>query len=377
MSLSSFWRVYLMTYTATLSPPWGRNVSQWVGISKKFMQKILCVQSSLLEMWRFNEAAIEAVTREEVIEGVNRLERRQGFPKFQNYPMIGETLCPQPLVWFLPQLLLTAGRGDQELQWSHHCCHQCAHGLGAWGSWYPGWKSCKLQTFCSGGPLLRQQGKCWAERWAGACRSCQPRLGGRSCGHRPQPLHPWDQVALHWEDLLFLITWNSDKVTLPLSNWSHSSQYRNHSTWQMSSSFLNASINLNFKKGKNCELLELIVRSFQGSCECAEEHRRPLREGNFLWRWPHGGWIPPDGALHCPCARLHQLDGAESPPHPGWTVFCTPWTCGWTWCQLCHGLPSHSPPHHPAFPLPWHRHWRHVQCLHNLNLAMRTFLGKI
>ena len=40
------------------------------------MQKILCVQSSLLEMWRFNEAAIEAVTREEVIEGVNRLERR-------------------------------------------------------------------------------------------------------------------------------------------------------------------------------------------------------------------------------------------------------------------------------------------------------------
>ena len=35
-----------------------------------------CVQSSLLEMWRFNEAAIKAVSREEVIEGVNRLERR-------------------------------------------------------------------------------------------------------------------------------------------------------------------------------------------------------------------------------------------------------------------------------------------------------------
>ena len=35
-----------------------------------------CVQSSLLEMWRFNEAAIKAVTIEEVIEGVNRLERR-------------------------------------------------------------------------------------------------------------------------------------------------------------------------------------------------------------------------------------------------------------------------------------------------------------
>ena len=33
-------------------------------------------QSSLLEMWRFNEAAIKAVSREEVIEGVNRLERR-------------------------------------------------------------------------------------------------------------------------------------------------------------------------------------------------------------------------------------------------------------------------------------------------------------
>ena len=34
------------------------------------------VQSSLLEMWRFNEAAIEATTKEEVVEGINRLERR-------------------------------------------------------------------------------------------------------------------------------------------------------------------------------------------------------------------------------------------------------------------------------------------------------------
>ena len=42
-----------------------------------------------------------------------------------------KTLCPQPLVWFLAQLLLNAWRGDQELQRPHHCCHQCAHGLGA------------------------------------------------------------------------------------------------------------------------------------------------------------------------------------------------------------------------------------------------------
>ena len=48
---------------------------------EKYMQKLLCVQSSLLEMWRFNEAAIKAATLEEVIEGVNRLERRQGSQK--------------------------------------------------------------------------------------------------------------------------------------------------------------------------------------------------------------------------------------------------------------------------------------------------------
>ena len=47
------------------------------------MQKILCVQSSLLEMWRFNEEAIKAATMEEVIEGVNQLERRQESPKLQ------------------------------------------------------------------------------------------------------------------------------------------------------------------------------------------------------------------------------------------------------------------------------------------------------
>ena len=47
-----------------------------------------CVQSSLLEMWRFDEEAIEAVTIEEVIEGVNRLERRQGNQKFYDHPMI-------------------------------------------------------------------------------------------------------------------------------------------------------------------------------------------------------------------------------------------------------------------------------------------------
>ena len=40
-----------------------------------------CVQSSLLEMWRFEEEEIKAVTREEVVEGVNRLERRQGSQK--------------------------------------------------------------------------------------------------------------------------------------------------------------------------------------------------------------------------------------------------------------------------------------------------------
>ena len=32
-------------------------------------------------MWRFEEEEIEAVTREEVVEGVNRLERRQGNQK--------------------------------------------------------------------------------------------------------------------------------------------------------------------------------------------------------------------------------------------------------------------------------------------------------
>ena len=40
------------------------------------MKAFVSVQSSLLEMWRFNEAAIEATTKEEVIEGINRLERR-------------------------------------------------------------------------------------------------------------------------------------------------------------------------------------------------------------------------------------------------------------------------------------------------------------
>ena len=39
-------------------------------------------------MWRFNEAAIEAVNKEEVIEGVDRLERRQGFLKTFNCPII-------------------------------------------------------------------------------------------------------------------------------------------------------------------------------------------------------------------------------------------------------------------------------------------------
>ena len=40
------------------------------------LKAFVSVQSSLLEMWRFNEAAIKAATMEEVIEGVNRLERR-------------------------------------------------------------------------------------------------------------------------------------------------------------------------------------------------------------------------------------------------------------------------------------------------------------
>ena len=34
-------------------------------------------------MWRFDEEAIKAATREEVIEGVNQLERRQESPKLQ------------------------------------------------------------------------------------------------------------------------------------------------------------------------------------------------------------------------------------------------------------------------------------------------------
>ena len=42
----------------------------------KVSQTNFAWQSSLLEMWRFNEAAIKAVSTEEVIEGVNRLERR-------------------------------------------------------------------------------------------------------------------------------------------------------------------------------------------------------------------------------------------------------------------------------------------------------------
>ena len=40
------------------------------------LKTYVSVQSSLLEMWRFNEAAIEATTKEEVVEGINRLERR-------------------------------------------------------------------------------------------------------------------------------------------------------------------------------------------------------------------------------------------------------------------------------------------------------------
>ena len=40
------------------------------------LKAFVSVQSSLLEMWRFNEAAIEATTKEEVVEGINRLERR-------------------------------------------------------------------------------------------------------------------------------------------------------------------------------------------------------------------------------------------------------------------------------------------------------------
>ena len=40
------------------------------------LKAYVSVQSSLLEMWRFNEAAIEATTKEEVVEGINKLERR-------------------------------------------------------------------------------------------------------------------------------------------------------------------------------------------------------------------------------------------------------------------------------------------------------------
>ena len=35
-------------------------------------------------MWRFDEEAIKAATREEVIEGVNQLERRQESPKLKS-----------------------------------------------------------------------------------------------------------------------------------------------------------------------------------------------------------------------------------------------------------------------------------------------------
>ena len=50
--------------------------TEWMKqITKKTNNKYH-LQSSLLEMWRFNAGAIKEATREEVIEGVNRLERR-------------------------------------------------------------------------------------------------------------------------------------------------------------------------------------------------------------------------------------------------------------------------------------------------------------
>ena len=50
------------------------------------MFKAYCsVQSSLLEMWRFNEAAIEATTKEEVVEGINKLERRFKQPEILTF----------------------------------------------------------------------------------------------------------------------------------------------------------------------------------------------------------------------------------------------------------------------------------------------------
>ena len=106
------------------------------------------LQSSLLEMWRFNAGAIKVATREEVIEGVNRLERRWGNHKTWNvwtlaisgiwkycHPHNHKGKTFQPLVWFLSQLLFNARRGDQERERANHFCHQCSYDLGARGQW--------------------------------------------------------------------------------------------------------------------------------------------------------------------------------------------------------------------------------------------------
>ena len=157
-------------------------------------------------MWRFDEEAIKAATREEVIEGVNQLERRQESPKLQlnstsgNIVLIKLILSP----WFGFSRNFSSMLGGLTRNSSGHII-AATSALMVWVLEVSSLNSGQIFQVSnppvSGGPLLPEQETCSAHHRAGPCRPRQPCLGRQPCGHGPQPLHLGDKVNLHLETL--------------------------------------------------------------------------------------------------------------------------------------------------------------------------------
>ena len=157
-------------------------------------------------MWRFDEEAIKAATREEVIEGVNQLERRQESPKLQlnstsgNIVLIKLILSP----WFGFSRNFSSMLGGLTRNSSGHII-AATSALMVWVLEVSSLDSGQIFQVSnlpvSGGPLLPEQETCSAHHRAGPCRPRQPCLGRQPRGHRPQPLHLGDKVNLHLETL--------------------------------------------------------------------------------------------------------------------------------------------------------------------------------
>jgi len=85
----------------------GLPADTYCGLVETLTEK--CLMTSLLEMWRFNEAFIETASQQEIIDAVN--------------------LLAKSLVWIRPGLLLPPGRHRQKQHGAHCVCQDCPDDL--------------------------------------------------------------------------------------------------------------------------------------------------------------------------------------------------------------------------------------------------------